>query len=78
MTPRLPVDDLDVFCAAGAKERACRAAVEAAAPDDVQLYAQVSAAFARQLAPLQDDLDYQSRLLAHRVGVHALKTWAVD
>eukprot|EP00908_Phaeocystis_cordata_P016468 Transcript_27729.p3 GENE.Transcript_27729~~Transcript_27729.p3 ORF type:complete len:161 (-),score=40.17 Transcript_27729:207-689(-) len=76
--PRLPVSGLDVFCAAGEMERACRAAVAAAAPDDFKMYEMVSTAFAAQLAPLQADPGFQARLLAHRAGVHALKTWSVE
>ena len=120
MQLRLPVSGLDVFCAAGEMERACRAAVAAAAPDDFKMYEMVSTAFAAQLAPLQArgcrrqlaggvqhsthhstrhdavckgferplaqslcaprqaDPGFQARLLAHRAGVHALKTWSVE
>ena len=76
--PRLDVQDLDRFCAAGDAERTCRAAVEAVAPDDQRLYDMVSANFASQLASVQANAAYQQRLKGHLAGVNALATFSVD
>ena len=73
--PRLPVPDLDVFCGAADAQWACRAAVEAVAPDDRRLYEMVSANFARQLAAVQAGPTYRQQLDRHLAGVRALATW---
>ena len=60
----------------GERLPACRAAVAAAAPDDVMLHRQVSAAFARQIDAVaaKEGLRWKRALRVHTAAVEKLST----
>jgi len=73
----LQVPRLGRICADdGERLPACRAAVAAAAPDDVILHRQVSAAFARQIDAVaaKEGLRWKRALRVHTAAVEKLST----